>query len=107
MYRLLGKFLPAQRTADARQEQPPTKRPSKGTNRPGKSVVGTVETTAVHTMLGRPVTSAGQRNATPIGVAFLAFAPCRSTQRVYRLRAKSIRQGLKPALILLGLCRDY
>jgi hypothetical protein len=30
MYRLLDEFRPAQRTRDARQEQPPTKRPSKG-----------------------------------------------------------------------------
>lgn len=37
------------------------KRPSKGTNQPGKSAVGAVETTTAHKMLGRPVTSAGKR----------------------------------------------
>ena len=63
----------AQRTADTRQEQPPTKRPSKGSNRSGKSVAGAADITAAHKILGRPVAIAGQRNAAPIGVAFRAL----------------------------------
>jgi hypothetical protein len=71
MYRLLDEFLPAQRTRDARQEQPPTKRPSKG-KPAGEASSRRGGNNHRPQLLGRPVTSAGQRNAAPIGVAFSA-----------------------------------
>jgi hypothetical protein len=81
MYRLLDKFLTAQRTADARQEQPPTKRPSKG-KPAGKSAVGTVEKPP-STRFGRPVTSAGQQNATPFAEwRFVRFGAIWNWQKI-------------------------
>ena len=50
----------------------------------GESAVGTVETTTVHTLFGRPVTSAEQRNATPFGVAFSAFGEFTGADRRFR-----------------------
>jgi hypothetical protein len=57
MYRLLGDSQLSQRKADPPARQSPKQRPSKGTDRPGKSAVSTVETTTVSRLLGRPVTS--------------------------------------------------
>jgi len=64
MYRLLEDFLPAQRRADTRQEHPPTKRPLKKGDRLGSPLQARGKQPS-STMFGRPVTSAGQRNATP------------------------------------------
>jgi hypothetical protein len=55
-----------------------SRRPARATaneagNRPGQSAVGTVETTTVHSRFGRPVTGAGQQNATPFWSGVLAF----------------------------------
>ena len=52
MFRLLGRFLPAQRRGDTRQEQPPMQRPSKGNCQPGKSHPGTVAQTTGHIVWG-------------------------------------------------------
>ena len=71
MYRLMGRILPAQREAEVRQENPPFERPLKReTGREFCSRNGEIHRPQ---MLGRPVTSAVQRSATPVGVALLAF----------------------------------
>jgi len=71
MYRLLENIPVSPKHSRIRQEPPPTKRPSKRGNRPEKPAEGAADITAVLIRLGRPVTSAGQRNATLIRVAFL------------------------------------
>jgi hypothetical protein len=70
MYRLLERIPASPKNSRIRQEPPPTKRTLKRDNRPEGPAIGTVDITTVLSRFGRPVTSAGQRNATPIGVAF-------------------------------------
>ena len=75
MYRLLEKIPASPKNSRTRQEPPPKQRPLKWGNRPGGPAEGAADRTAVLTQLGRPVTSAGQQNATPQGVAFCVSRP--------------------------------
>jgi hypothetical protein len=64
MYRLLEKIPASPKHSRIRQEPPPTKRSLKRGNRPEEPAEGAVDITTVLIRFGRPVTSAGQRNAT-------------------------------------------
>jgi hypothetical protein len=70
MYRLLEKIPASPKHSRIRQEPPPTKRSLKRGNRPEEPAEGAVDITTVLIRFGRPVTSAGQRNATLMRVAF-------------------------------------
>jgi hypothetical protein len=72
MYRLLESIPASPKNSRTRQEKPPLSGPSKGgTGQEACSRRGGYNHRP-HT-LGRPVTSAGQRNATPLGVALVAY----------------------------------
>ena len=70
MYRLLERIPASPKKSRTRQEPPPKKRPRKGETGRNEPAEGAVDITTVLTRFGRPVTSAGQRNATLIRVAF-------------------------------------
>jgi len=73
MYRLLGR-TPASPKKSRRPARATANEAALKRDEPAREpVAGTAETTTVHTVFGRPVTSAGQRNAAPFGAAFCAF----------------------------------
>ena len=75
MYRLLEEIPASPKNSRTRQEQPPKKRSLKKGKPAGRACSRRGGYNHRPQPIGRPVTSAGRRNATPIGVAFRTFGP--------------------------------
>ena len=99
MYRLLEKSPaspknsrpPARATANeaALKRDEPAREP----------VAGTAETTTVHNVFGRPVTSAGQQDAAPFGAAFVRLAEyCGFTAALFGNRNRRPRTPDPPVI---------